>query len=118
MANPKFTKLQLSESANGAPIIISATSTAGTLVHTSISGTAEEDEIWLYATNIHSSNVQITIEFGDANSQNNIIETIPADDGLYLIIPGLILNGAKSVRIFAGTTNVIHVSGFVNRITD
>ena len=41
--------------------------------------------------------------------------------GLVTIIPGLVLSGtgsaATTVKAFAGTANVIMLSGYVNRIT-
>ena len=118
MANPKYTKLQLSASTSGLPVVVAATATTGTTIHTSISGYAEEDEIWIWAANIHTADVLLTIEFGDTAAKNNIIFTVPYDSGLFLVIPGLIMNGAKLITAFAATTNVIHLSGYVHRITD
>lgn len=118
MANPLYEKRQLSASTSGTPISITATATAGTTVHTSVAGFTAEDEIYLYATNSHSSAVLLTIEFSGAAVKNNIIFSVPADDGLYLMLPGLILNGAVVVKAFAATTAVINVSGYVHRITD
>ena len=46
--------------------------------------------------------------------------TIPSLSGLTLIVPGLILAGTGSagnvIAAYAGTANVITVSGYVNRI--
>lgn len=119
MANPLYTKLQLSASTNGTPISVTATGPpSATIIHTSVTGFVEEDEIWLWATNTHSADVLLTVEFALEAVANNIIFTVPKDDGLFLVVPGLILNGALIVRAFAATTAVINISGYVHRITD
>jgi len=47
--------------------------------------------------------------------------TVLPEAGLVTIIPGLVLSGTGSaltaVKAFAGTANVIMLSGYVNRIT-
>ena len=111
-----FSKVKLSASTNGAPVLVAQTSTAGTLIHTA-SSTAT-DEIWLYAHNNHTSDVLLTVEFGGATVPNNLISlTVNYKSGLALVVPGLILSGGLTVRAFAATTNVITISGYVNRIT-
>jgi hypothetical protein len=115
-----FSKDKLSGSTNGKGILVAATATAGTLVHfPPISGTFT-DEIWLYAVNTSASDVKLTIEWGEATAPNGNIEyTVKAENGLYLIVPGLILlNGdpGVTVRAFAATANVIVIHGYVNRI--
>lgn len=116
-----FVKQKLSGSTNGRPIKVVATATAGTLIHTAVSGTTVGtfDEIWLYATNSSTAVVALTIEFGGTtNPDDRIVLNIPASgSGLVTVIPGLILQNATIVRAFAGTTNVIMLSGFVNAIT-
>jgi hypothetical protein len=51
---------------------------------------------------------------------NDHIEfTVPAESGLYLIAPGLVIKGnatALVVRAFAATTNVLTIHGYVNKI--
>ena len=105
----------------GLAIKVAATATAGTTIHTASSTATTIDEIWLYAVNSSASSVKLTIEWGEATAPDGNIEfTVPAEDGLYLITPGLLLQGnatAKVVKAFAGTANVIVIHGFVNRIT-
>jgi len=46
--------------------------------------------------------------------------TIPAESGLTLVSPGLVLKGNASplvVKAFAATTDVVAVYGYVNRIS-
>lgn len=113
-----FNAIDFSGGVSGAPILVAATATAGTLIHTAHA--TGKDEIYLYATNNSASAVFLTIEFGGVAAKDNIRKSIPANTdaangGLILIIPGLRLTGSLVIRAFAGTTNVIAVSGTVNR---
>lgn len=112
-------KRKLSESTDGIGIKVVATATPGTAIHTAVSGaiTGTFDEIWLWAMNNHTISVTLTIEFGNANTENNIIVTVPSKQGLYRVIPGFILQNGATVKAFASVTNVITVHGFVNAIT-
>jgi hypothetical protein len=79
------------------------------------------DEIWLYAVNSDTTDRKLTIEWGGTSSPDDLIEqTITAESGLILIVPGLLLSGdgssAKTVRAFAATANVVMIGGYVNRI--
>lgn len=117
-----FSKEILSGSTQGRGILVAATATAGTTIHATGTSTAIEDEVWLYAVNSSTNSVKLTIEFGGTTSPNDLIEfTVLPEDGLYLIVPGLILTGtgsaANTVRAFAGTASVISIFGYVNRIT-
>ena len=113
-----FSKRKLSGSTDGKGIKVAATSTPGTAIHTAVTGTSDLDEIYLYAVNSSTAAVKLTIEFGSATAPDDNIEyTVPAEDGLYLVVPGLLLQNAATVAAFAGTTNVLIVHGYVNRIT-
>lgn len=114
-------KRKLSGSTDGMPIKVVATATAGTTIHTAVAGTTAGtfDEVWLYAYNGHTADVVLTIEYGGATvPDQNIVVTIPTKSGLQLVVPGLILQNTLVVKAFAGTANVITLSGFVNAITD
>ena len=119
-----FTKLALQPAGTtgtGLGILVAATTTAGTAIHTASATATTIDEIWLYAVNTHTSDIKLTIEWGEATEPNGNIEyTVKAENGLYLVIPGLLLQGnatAKVVRAFAATANEIVIHGYVNRIT-
>lgn len=114
---PTFSKTLLSGSTNGASTLVAATSTPGTTIHTAQSGTSGLDEVWLYADNSSSTTVKLTIEFGGTAEKDQIEINIPGESGLVLVVPGLVLNNSLVVRAFAGTANVISVSGYVNRIS-
>jgi hypothetical protein len=114
-------KRKLSGSTDGRQIKIVATATPGTLVHTATSLTAAGtwDEIWLYLTNTTPTDVQVQVELGGTTSPDDrLVVTIPGASGRVLVLDGAILQNAAVVRAFAGTTNVINASGFVNQVTD
>lgn len=112
-----ITKQILSGSINGRNVKVAATATPGTTVHTAVSGTSDLDEIYLYAVNSDTVDRKLTIEFGGTTAPDDLIEvTVPAEDGLYLVVPGLLLQNGVVVKAFAAVANVILVSGYVHRI--
>lgn len=116
-----FTKNKLSGSTDGMAIKLTGNSSGGAVtVHTAVAGTTAGvfDEIWIYANNTSASSIKLTIEWGTATAADGNIEvTILPESGLVTVIPGLILQNAKLVKAFAGTADVILLTGFVNSIT-
>lgn len=119
-----FTKVLLSGSSQGKAIKISATTSGsnGTTIHATGTSSSIIDELWLYAYNSSSSAVVLTIQWGGITAVDNEYKlTIPATSGLTLVVPGLVLTGdgttATTTRAYAATTNVVTVSGYVNRIS-
>lgn len=114
-----FTKTLLSGSTNGKAIKVVATATAGTTIHTAVSGTSSLDEIWLYACNTSASSVKLTLEWGEATAPDGNIEiNIGAEGtGLVLVAPGILLQNSLVVKAFAATANVITLTGYANRIS-
>lgn len=115
-----FTKNHLSGSTDGKMIKVAQTATAGTTIHTGPTNTAHFHEVWLYAVNSDTTDRKLTIEWGGTTAPDDLIEfTVKAENGLYLIVPGLVLQGnatALVVRAFAATANVISIAGYVNEI--
>ena len=113
-----FTKLKLSGSTDGKAILVVQTATAGTTIHTAVSGTSSFDEVWLYAHNSSASSVKLTLEWGEATAPDGNIEiNIGAEGtGLVLVSPGLLLQNSLVIKAFAATANVITLTGYVNRI--
>jgi len=111
-------KAKLSNSTDGKGILVAATSTPGTAIHTAVSGTGDDnyDEIWLWACNTDSSDRKLTIEFGGTTTGLIDEVTIGAEQGYILVVPGLILQNAAAVAAFASVTNVVNLVGFVNKI--
>jgi len=106
---------------DGLGILVAATATAGTVLHTASSTATTIDELWLYAYNNHSADILLTIEFGGVTAPKDVIkDTITTQDGLILVVAGLVIQGnatPKVVRAFAATANQISLFGYVNRIT-
>lgn len=118
-----FSKLTLQPAGTtgtGLATLVAATSTPGTAIHTASSTAATIDEVWLYCVNTSTSSVKLTIEWGETTAPNGNIElTVLPESGLVTVIPGLPIQGnatPKVIRAFAGTTNVLAIHGFVNRI--
>jgi len=119
-----YSKLLLSGSSFGRAIKVAATASgsAGTTLHTTGSSASVIDEPWLFATNSSASAVLLTIQWGGTTVVDHEIKiTIPANAGLTLVVPGLPITGTGSVgnivAAYAGTANVITISGYVNRIS-
>ncbi len=116
-----FSKIALSGSTDGKMIQVAATASAGTTIHTGSTTATTFDEIWLYAVNSDTTSRKLTIEWGGTSAPADLIEfTVPAESGLYLIVPGLVIKGnatALVVRAFCATASVVNVAGYVNRIT-
>lgn len=121
MANA-VAKIPFSGSTQGKAVVVVATATAGTTIHTTGTSATVIDEIWMWAYNGHTADVVLTIEFGGATvPDQNIVMTVPVKQGLLLVVPGLPLLGSGgaglTVAAFAGTASVITLIGYVNRIT-
>ena len=117
-----FTKIPFSAQTDGTPIKVVATASTGTTIHTTGTSATVLDEVWLYAYNSATGPVLLTIQFGGTASPDDDIKiTIPSQSGLTLVIPGLILSGTGSagniIAAYAGTPNVVTVSGYIHRIS-
>lgn len=113
-------KRKLSGSTDGKAILVVATASAGTTIHTAVAGvvTGTHDEIWLYAYNSAATNVVLTIQWGGTSTPSDDVKvTVPSLSGLIALVPGLVLQNGSVVRAYAATANVVTVHGFVNAIT-
>lgn len=111
-----YSKVLLSGSTDGKGIKVAASSTPGTTIHTAHA--TDLDEIWIYAVNSESTARKLTIEWGTADAPDGNIElTIPAESGLILVIPGLLLTNGLVVKAFSAAANTTIIHGYVNRIT-
>ncbi len=123
--------LPFSGSIQGQPIKITATSTAGTLVHTTGTGNAtialaDKDRIYMWGINTQAaataSSVLATVEFGGPTAPDfNIPVPIAGQAGPVMMLDGFPLSGngvtALTVKVFAGTTAVINIIGYILRVT-
>jgi hypothetical protein len=117
-----FAKIILSGSTDGRGILVSATASPGTTIHTGSSTAAHLHEVWLYAVNTSPSTAsKLTVQWGGTTANSDDIElTVQPESGLVLVAPGLLIKGNATplvVRAFASTTNVIAIHGYVNSIT-
>lgn len=113
----EFEKRMLTGLTNGRSKKIGQTATPGDLIDTAVAGSTDMDEEWIWATNTSASPVKVTVEYGGVSSPDDHVEvTIPGESGPVALIPGWLLNGGLEIRVFAGTTNVITINGFKNRI--
>jgi len=114
-----FTKQKLSQSSNGRQIVVDTTArSTARLIHTSTSGTTNWDEIWIYATNVSSSDAVLTICWGGTTADTDEMHiTIPSKQGRTLVVDGKLLQNSLQVRAYASVVSVINIDGFVNRIT-
>ena len=116
-----YNKIVLTGSTDGRGVLISGTTSGGAnTVHTASSTATVFDEIWLYAQNTDTTARKLTVEWGGTGAGDQIEITIPAESGLTLIAPGLVMKGNATplvVKAFATTTNVVAVYGYVNRIS-
>ena len=115
-----FSRILLSGSTSGRPILVVATATAGTLIHTAVSGATSFDEIYLWVTNTDTVTRSLTIEWGGVTDPNDLIAktvSLTANSAPYPIITGVNLNGGLVVRAFGSAASILLISGYVNRIS-
>lgn len=107
-----YTLNHLSGSTDGQPIAVTGTTTgASVTVHTAVAGT-DIDEIYIFANNISSAAVDLTIEFGGTTTPDKIVRTIPAKTSK-LVVEGAILQNSKVVKAFASVADVVNLYGKV-----
>lgn len=110
-----YSRITLSGSTDNQPIAITDTVTLGEVIH-SCHATAL-DEIYLWACNVHASAPgDLTVEMGQAASKFTYF-AVPANSGLFVIVPGIHMTNSQDVTIFADASGKFVVTGYVNRIT-
>lgn len=114
-----YTKEVLSGSTHGRGILVAATSSPGTTIHTASTGTtnAGEDIITLYAYNGDTANRTLTIQWGGTTSpDDDIKQIIPPQTGLTLVVADLLLRNTLIIKAWCDVTNKVTIHGTVNRI--
>tara|TARA_R110000824_G_scaffold17134_11_gene69988 strand:+ start:2142 stop:2495 length:354 start_codon:yes stop_codon:yes gene_type:complete len=111
-----ISKELLSGSTNGMPISLTTSVTSGAVtIHTAVSGTTDIDEVWLWAVNIHTAAITLTLEVGTTDEDQHIKAVIQPNESV-LVCPGLALQNAKVIKGFASTANVCNIFGYANRL--
>lgn len=107
----------LSESANGRQIKVVATASSGTLMHTSVAGTAKMDLVTIEAVNTHTGDVVLTIQWGGTTDPDDAVEIIlPSQEGVRLIVDERRINNGLAIRAFASVADVVLIYGEVDTI--
>lgn len=87
---------------------------------TNVTSGASSGSVYPAAT-AASQNVRLTIQWGGTTAvDDDITYTMTNQNGLYLVVAGLILRGnatALTVRAYADVANTVTISGYVNRIS-
>ena len=100
---------------NGNLVALAATSTT---LHTAGADTDHIDEIYVYACCIHTADVVVTVEIDGTAAGNQMKYTVPKDDGFHLIVPGIRMENAGTVKAKGATADVINCIVIVNRLVD
>lgn len=104
----------LSGSTNGEPIVVAATATPGTTVHTA--GATGYENIWLWASNVTSSPATLTLEWGSVSDPGgHLVNTysLPANSLPIPIATGQQIQGSVVIGAFSGTASAINVTGYI-----
>jgi hypothetical protein len=112
-----YTKELLSGCTNGRPILIAASATPGTLIHTAIAGNSSKDEVYLWFYNTTGSTVDLTVQWGGVTDPADLMVDHYKLTGhtLEQIAFGQPVNGGLVIRAYATTGSVITCTGYVNR---
>ncbi|OFW37662.1 MAG: hypothetical protein A3J29_06205 [Acidobacteria bacterium RIFCSPLOWO2_12_FULL_67_14b] len=114
MAAGDLTKIKLSGSTDGMNILIVATATLGTTIHTAHA--TDLDEIYLNACIPGATSREVTIEWGEATSTKVTKVTIPAAAGWFPVVEGKLLTNSLVVTVFcAAAANEVVFDGYVLR---
>jgi len=109
----------LSGSTDGRPLGLAIDSGTFTTVHTVTSTAADFEEVYIYLSNISTSQEVVTLRFGGTADGDTIKVKVPAESTV-LAVPGLTLQGNSSTAIvITGATQTagkVNVTGFINTI--
>jgi hypothetical protein len=111
-----FTIEFLSASNSGEPVVIAATSSPGTLIHTSIAGTSQKDEVFLYVNNTGSGVWPFILQMGGTGLANQMAIDIYPKEPPQLICQGFLVNNSATIRGYSpsGVSGLI-INGYVQR---
>lgn len=103
-------------SANGTGVLVGTAAIAsGTIIHTVPSSV--KDVITLWATNIHTAGLVLTIGFGATGATDIWTVTIPNGAGPQLVLADWPLASTLVIRATTTQASVLSIFGSANRIT-
>lgn len=106
----------LSGSTNGRPILVSASASPGTTLHTGTSTAGEVDKLYMWASNKSASPVTLKIQWGGTASSDEDWIFIPPEDKT-IICDGALIKGGLIVRAYATSANQIEITGRRERLS-
>ena len=114
-----YSTLPLSGSTNGRPIGIDSTAAPGTTIHTVSTATAVRDHPYVWVYNLATTVRELRTLWGTTATGAEIVQSIPAQDGLYAVSPGPALQGATGIIVgmFATATGALFAIGHADRAT-
>ena len=114
----------LSASANGEGIVVTGVNSAAAIVvdDSPIELDADGDEMQInnqsysvQAVNLSDSDIVLTLEWGGADPNNLIKQTIVANSGVTPVISGLTLMEPASIKAFASAADAVVIYGMKQR---
>lgn len=113
MASGDLTPTILSASSNGKGILVAATVSPGTLLHTPSTTLPNYELVTLYAVNRHASTVRtLTIQWGGVTATDEITVTLAAGRGIAVVVDRLPIAGAANpIRAYVNTGTDVSVWG-------
>jgi len=116
MASGDFIPVVLSASTNGRPIAVAATASAGTTIHTAVSGTTDYDYVTLWASNIDTATRTLTLEWGGTGTSDQLGPvSLAANRGLVLVADRLPLRNSLVIKAYSDSANKVNIVGMVQR---
>ena len=107
----------LSASTDGTQILVTQTSTPGTLLHTHDPNNGRFDRVWLRMCNVTGASVTITVEWaGTTSPDDTVVLKASAQRGEFVMIDGRLLGNGHSIRCFATSAVAITVHGEVEHV--
>lgn len=110
-----ISKQFLSGSTNGRGILIAASASAGTTLHTAHA--TSKDEVHIYFSNDNSIEEIVQIEFGGTTDPNDVMQIKVPPNETVLGLPGICISNSLVVKAYSTTANKVSAFGFVNRIS-
>lgn len=105
--------------ANNRPVLVAATATPGTVIHTAGSGTVNWDDVAVEVTNSDSSARTLTLEFGGVTDPDDLpirALSIPIGGECTPVYRNRIQNSLV-IRAFASSANKLLLTVTVNRMS-
>tara|TARA_R110002012_G_scaffold97961_2_gene235116 strand:- start:22 stop:381 length:360 start_codon:yes stop_codon:yes gene_type:complete len=110
----------LSGAANGIPIALAIDSGTFTTIHSITTTVADFEEVYIWLSNINTSQEIVTLTFGGTSDVNKIKVKVPPESTV-LAVPGWTFQGASGPNTITGgstTANKVNVHGYINLIDD